>query len=184
MDADRIPRVAAVASAFFVASLIHVPIGPSSAHLVLNGLAGLLLGWAAFPALLVALLLQAVFFQFGGLTTLGVNVMNMALPAVLCHYLFRRAVRRGGGTSAAVAGALAGGGAIFLACLFWAACLATAGESFAGVIVAGLLAHSAVIPVEGALTGAAVAFLRRVRPETLEGSLGQEKDHAMRSPIS
>ena len=46
--------------AIFVASLVHVPVGPSSMHLVLNGLLGLLLGWAAFPAILVGLLLQAV----------------------------------------------------------------------------------------------------------------------------
>jgi cobalt/nickel transport system permease protein len=39
-----------------VASLIHVPIGPSNAHLILNGLVGLLLGWGAFPAILVALI--------------------------------------------------------------------------------------------------------------------------------
>lgn len=36
-------------AAFFVASLIHVPIGFSSAHLILNGLLGVVLGWAAFP---------------------------------------------------------------------------------------------------------------------------------------
>ena len=35
-------------AAFFVASLIHVPIGFSSAHLILNGLLGVVLGWAAF----------------------------------------------------------------------------------------------------------------------------------------
>ena len=35
-------------------------------HLVLNGLMGLLLGWLAVPAILVALFLQALLFQFGG----------------------------------------------------------------------------------------------------------------------
>ena len=43
-------------AAFFVASLIHVPIGFSSAHLILNGLLGVVLGWAAFPVIFVALL--------------------------------------------------------------------------------------------------------------------------------
>ena len=38
-------------AAFFVASLIHVPIGFSSAHLILNGLLGVVLGWAAFPVI-------------------------------------------------------------------------------------------------------------------------------------
>ena len=43
MDYDRIPQVAIMSSAFFVASLIHVPSGPASVHLVLNGLTGLVL---------------------------------------------------------------------------------------------------------------------------------------------
>ena len=84
LDMENTPKVAVLSSAFFVASLIHVPIGPTSVHLVLNGLVGFLLGWISFPALLVALLLQAVLFQFGGITTLGVNTVVMALPAVAC----------------------------------------------------------------------------------------------------
>ncbi|NHZ72019.1 MAG: cobalamin biosynthesis protein CbiM, partial [Aquificales bacterium] len=32
----------------------------------------------AFPAILVALTLQALLFQFGGFTVLGVNTFNMA----------------------------------------------------------------------------------------------------------
>ncbi|NJO54348.1 MAG: cobalt transporter CbiM, partial [Bacteroidales bacterium] len=89
MPTDRIPAAGVLSATFFVASLIHVPIGPSSVHLILNGLAGLVLGWAAFPALFVGLLLQAVFFGFGGLTVLGVNTLNIALPAVIVFYLCR-----------------------------------------------------------------------------------------------
>ncbi len=82
LDYDRIAQSGILAASFFVAALIHVPVGPSSVHLILNGIVGLLLGWAAFPIILVALLLQAVLFQFGGITTLGVNTVIMALPAV------------------------------------------------------------------------------------------------------
>jgi len=106
MDHERVPRVALLTSALFVASLIHVKVGPSSAHLVLNGLAGLILGWAIFPAFLVALLLQAVLFGFGGLTTLGVNTFDLALPGVVCYYLFGCAIR---GSLPAVAGRQAHG---------------------------------------------------------------------------
>ena len=56
-DYDRIAKAGILSAAFFVASLIHVPIGPSNVHLILNGIVGLLLGWTAFPAILVALLL-------------------------------------------------------------------------------------------------------------------------------
>src|SRR4030042_6506194 len=85
---------AVLSSAFFVASLIRVPIGPSSVHLVLNGLVGVLLGWMAFPSILVALALQALLFQFGGFTSLGVNTFNMAAPAVMAYYLFNFLIRK------------------------------------------------------------------------------------------
>ena len=62
---EKIPTAGVLSASFFVAALIHVPLGPSSVHLVLNGLAGIVLGWVAFPALFVGLLLQAVFFGFG-----------------------------------------------------------------------------------------------------------------------
>ena len=58
----EVPKVAILSSVFFVASLIHVPVGPSSVHLILNGIIGLLLGWSAFPAMLVALSLLSVLF--------------------------------------------------------------------------------------------------------------------------
>src|SRR4030042_7022817 len=88
MSYDKIPQVAVLSSAFFIASLIHVPVGPSAAHLVLNGFLGILLGWMAFPSILVALSLQALLFQFGGFTPLGVNTVNMAPPAIIAYYLF------------------------------------------------------------------------------------------------
>ena len=48
---DRaIPRAAILSAAFFTASLISVPVGPSSVHLLLSGLMGIMLGIAIFPA--------------------------------------------------------------------------------------------------------------------------------------
>ena len=91
MDSEKVELVGVLSSAFFVASLIHVPVGPSAVLLVLNGLLGLLLGWTAFPAILVGLALQALLFQFNGLTTFGINTFNMAMPVVCCYYLFAEA---------------------------------------------------------------------------------------------
>ena len=64
IDPDDIMPAAMLSSAFFVAGLVHVPIGPGSAHLMLIGLLGIMLGWIAFPAILTALFLQVLFFQF------------------------------------------------------------------------------------------------------------------------
>jgi cobalt/nickel transport system permease protein len=167
MDYQRLPQTALLASAFFVASLVHVPIGPTKAHLVLNGLVGLLLGCGAFPALFVGLALQAVVFQYGGLTTLGINTLNMALPALVCHWLFARAVANGSGKTAAMAGFSAGALAVFLAALMVALTLVTAGESLTRVAWLVILANLPVMVLEGVLTAMVVGFLRKVRPALL-----------------
>ena len=38
IDMDGIPKVAVMTAAFFVASLIHIPIGPTSVHLLFIGI--------------------------------------------------------------------------------------------------------------------------------------------------
>lgn len=90
---DEIPKIALLTAAFFVASLIHVRVGPTSVHLLLNGLLGVLLGWRVFLAIPVGLLLQVMLIQHGGFTTLGVNTCVMAFPALLGWTLFA-ALRR------------------------------------------------------------------------------------------
>jgi cobalt/nickel transport system permease protein len=164
LDEERIVPVAVMASSLFVASLIHVPIGPASAHLVLNGLAGLILGWAIFPAMLVALLLQVLFFGYGGLTTLGMNTLNMALPGVLCFMLLRPAMK--GGKSVFLVGFSAGVLAIAMAVLMLCLTLVTAGRGIVPLAQGVFLAHIPVMIAEGLVTGSAVSFLYRVRPET------------------
>ncbi len=166
LDYDRLMTVAILAAAFFVGSLIHIPIGPSSAHLIVNGLLGVILGWAAFPAILVALMLQSVLFQYGGFTVLGVNAFNMAFPAVLSFLLLRPLLSRPGRMRAAAAfccGALSVAGAALLT----AASLAFTDEGFLQAAQLLFLAHVPVMIVEGIVTALAISFLSRVRPEIL-----------------
>ncbi|WP_299425159.1 cobalt transporter CbiM [uncultured Shimia sp.] len=171
LDIDRIPTAGVLSASFFVASLIHVPIGPSSVHLILNGLAGLLLGWAAFPALFVGLLLQAVFFGFGGLTVLGVNAFNIAMPAVLAWMIFGRLIGRGSPVQGAIWGGLGGAFAIAATTLFVAVSLALTGDEFLPAAKLVFFAHIPVMVIEAVLTGFAVLLARKVKPELfLKGS--------------
>ncbi|MDY7033081.1 MAG: cobalt transporter CbiM [Thermodesulfobacteriota bacterium] len=163
----KIPQVAIMSSAFFVASLIHVPIGPSSVHLILNGMTGLLLGLAAFPAILVAIVLQAILFQFGGITTLGVNTFNMAFPAIVCFYLFSHGVNHKNTMTSISCAFGCGFVAVLLGGIMVATSLIFAGESFIQVAKLTLVAHFPVMIIEGILTAFCVGFLRRVRPEIL-----------------
>ena len=168
LDYDRIPQVAVLSAAFFIASLVHVPIGPSSAHLVLNGLLGLLLGWVAFPAILIGLLLQAALFQYGGLTSLGVNTVVMALPAVICFLMFRTGVKSKNELLSLVFAFLCGSGAILLSSLMVALSLALTEESFLSVGKVIVLAHLPVMAIEGLITTVCFRFLKKVKPEILE----------------
>jgi cobalt/nickel transport system permease protein len=168
IDYEAIPRVAILSAAFFVASLIHVPVGPVGVHLVLNGLMGLLLGWMAVPAILIALFLQALLFQFGGLTVLGVNTVTMAAPAVICFYGYRGLLRRPG-LPAAVAAFACGVTGILVSGLLVAAALITTGQAFLQVAELVLLAHVPVMIIEGIMTLFIFLFLKKVRPEMLEG---------------
>lgn len=169
LDYDQIARAGILAAAFFVASLIHVPLGPSSVHLILNGIVGLLLGWTAFPVILVALLLQAILFQFGGLTTLGVNTVVMATPAVIVFYVFGPFVQKKTALATTMAFAC-GFGAVLGSGLLVAAALVFSESGFlkaAGLIVG---AHVPVMIIEGFVTAFCVAFLKKVQPSLLAGT--------------
>ena len=166
LDYDQIAKAGMLSAVFFVASLVHVPIGPSNAHLILNGLVGLLLGWGSFPAILVALILQAVFFQFGGITTLGVNTVIMALPATICYLIFGRFVGRNSRASA-IAAFACGSLSVLLSGLLVASALIFTEENFLKVSAVIIAVHIPVMIIEGIVTALCVAFLRKVRPEML-----------------
>lgn len=167
IDYDKVMNISLLTSTFFVASLIHVPLGPGSVHLVLGGLMGILLGWISFPAILVALFLQMIFFQYGGLVVLGVNTTAMALPAVLCSYLFRSWFIQNGKKRQVAA----------FSCGFFSVLLSSALMALAlfstdrGFLQASLLIIAAQIPlmfIEGIITMFAVSFLAKVQPEFLQ----------------
>ena len=166
---DRLPLAALLGAAFFVAGTIHVPVGPGSVHLVLNGLAGLLLGWAVFPVLCVALLLQAALFSFGGFAVLGANLLAVALPGVAAHYLLRgqlgpAATQRQAMLAGAASGVIGIGGAVLMIGSLLAM---SGGRSFGELIVLFSLAHLPVMAVDAAIGAFTVAALLRMLPQSL-----------------
>ena len=174
---EDVPKAALLTAAFFVASWIHIPVPPASVHLILNGLLGAILGYFAFPAVLIGLFFQAVMFGHGGLTTLGVNAVIMGLPAIMAHYIFR--LRRLGNKDSrrktAVFGFFAGAVAIGISVAFFVVILLTSipAELDAGTeqkaIYTLALAQLPLVIIEGIITSMLVVFLRRVRPGILEG---------------
>jgi cobalt/nickel transport system permease protein len=90
---SEVPFLALISAAFFVASLIHIRTGPTSVHLLLNGLAGVVLGRRSSLAIAVGLTLQAVLIGHGGFSSLGINICVMAIPALAAAALYRWALR-------------------------------------------------------------------------------------------
>lgn len=176
----NVPKAALLTAAFFVASWIHIPVPPTSVHLVLNGLLGVILGWFAFPAILIGLLFQAIMFQHGGLTTLGVNAAMMGIPALIAFGIFQlrlRVANRESERASAFFGFVAAAMGFGLSVVIFYVLLITtipadlnvAAESAATGALA--LAHIPVMLIEGGLTAMLVVFLMRVKPELLGGSL-------------
>jgi len=167
LDYARIPQAAVLAAAFFVASLLTVPVGPSSVHLLLNGLMGVLLGWAAVPAVLVALLLQAVFFGYGGLLVLGVNAFNIAAPALLCSLLIAPRLHAAQGRALFAWGALAGATGVLLTGALLCLSLLLSGPEYRPASTVVLFTYLPLMLAEAAVTGAALRFIQRVAPKLL-----------------
>jgi len=165
-DYSRLTTTAVLSSVFFVGSLVHVPLGPGSVHLILNGLIGLFLGWGAFPALLIALLLQAILFWFGGVAVLGVNVFDMAFPAVICHFAFRGLIDKSP-TLRWIGSFCCGAFSVAGAALCTALALGFTDEGFLASAKILFLAHIPVMVLEGIITALVVAFVFKSRPELL-----------------
>jgi cobalt/nickel transport system permease protein len=182
---EEIPRIALLSAAFFVASQIHVRVGPSSVHLLLNGLVGLILGWRAALAIPVGLMLQAVLLGHGGVTTLGINSCVMFLPALLAWQLFallqRVTIIRGWWF---FIGLFVGTVAVFATLILNYLVLVFGGreewEPLARVI---FLAHAPIVVIEGIVSGFTVGFLVRVKPEMLGMTL-PEKTECSVDPVS
>lgn len=165
---DEIPRIGVLSAAFFVGSSIHIPLAvlPTSVHLILNGLVGVVLGRRAPLAVTVGLFLQFLLLAHGGQTTLGLNSCIIGLPAVIagtCYPILKKL-----GLSPFVRGVLLGAGAAagavtlnFLALLFGGE------EDWQLLARLVLLAHIPVVIVEGLLLGVIVQYLEKVKPEML-----------------
>jgi cobalt/nickel transport system permease protein len=124
----------------------------------------------AFPSILVALSLQALLFQFGGFTVLGVNTIIMATPALLAYMLFSPLLKKQNLSVIGAAGFFAGLTGIAAGALLIAVALITTGESFTNVAKVIFIAHIPIMVIEGIITAFCVLFLKRVKPEILEVS--------------
>lgn len=167
LDEEEIPRTAILSAAFFAVSLFAVPVGPSSVHLLLGGLMGLILGSAIFPAIFVALLLQSVMFGFGGLTSLGVNTFNIACPGALVGVLLAPAIARAGPSRAALLAGVGSAVAVAATGALVALSLALSSTDYVASAKVMTATYLPLMIVEGLVAGFCVSFVKKVKPELL-----------------
>ena len=87
-----IPLLSVFAAFSFLVMMFNLPLpGGTTGHAVGVSIAAIILGpWASILAVSIALLIQALFFGDGGITTLGANCFNMAIVGSLVGYFAYR----------------------------------------------------------------------------------------------
>ncbi|MDV0447331.1 Cobalt transport protein CbiM [Methanosarcinaceae archaeon Ag5] len=189
---QKIPQIAVMTAAFFVACMFRIPLPPTSLHLVLAGLVGILLGPFAFVCIFIGLLLQALLLGNGGLAVLGVNTFIMGFPALLGYLVFVALSKK---TNYAISGAVASVFAILISTLILGVVLIFGGITFGSIdsvqafasqfailesvmkTLAGspwlltfallIIMNLPLMIVEGIISGLIVPFIAKVKPEML-----------------
>jgi len=160
LQSREIPRMGVFAAALFSVSLLHFPLGGTSLHPGLYGLAGLILGRRVLPVLYVTLLFQSFIFQHGGLLALGFNTLLISSGALSGWLLwdFLKLPERTKAFSCGFCGILVP--AFLVSCLFL---LLDYGKG----MVFLLTLYLPVAVIEGIVTVLVCAFFRRVQPGLL-----------------
>lgn len=180
LDERTAPLAGLVAAFIFAVQMLNFPVAAgTSGHLLGGALAAILVGpCTGVLCVSVVLLMQGILFADGGLTALGVNVMNMAVVTVVVAYaVFRGLLRllpdtRRSATVAAFAGALLSvpGAAVMFTLLY--ALGGTTDVSPGKVFTAMVGVHVLIGIGEAAITAATVGAVLAVRPDLVHGARG------------
>lgn len=170
----QIPLMATLTAMFFAAQMMNYPIiGGTTAHLLGGPIVALTLGpYAGMISMTIILLIQALFFGDGGITTLGANVWNMGVIGVFIPYAVfvfiakirrsRRALLIGAFTGAFLGDVLA---AVFAGLELGSSSIFPYAASIA---VATMVIHHSFIGIgEGIVTAGVLRFLLKTRPDLL-----------------
>jgi cobalt/nickel transport system permease protein len=177
LEEKQVALAGLVAAFIFAVQMLNFPVAAgTSGHLLGGVLAAVLIGpWAGALCVSVVLMVQALFAD-GGLTALGMNVLNMALVTALGGYAIFAVLRRmlpATRTSIVVASGIAAGLSVPLsaaAFLVEFALGGTAPVSMSAVVNAMLGVHLLIGIGEGIITAATVSLVLGVRPDLVHGA--------------
>jgi len=172
------PLAGLVAAYIFAVQMLNFPVAAgTSGHLLGGALAAVLVGpWAGALCVAVVLLVQGLLFADGGLSALGLNVINMALVTAWGGYavflLLRRAMPATK-TSVTVSAGIAAGISVVLASLAFVVeyAIGGAGGASVGTVLAAMVGVHTLIGVgEGVITALTVGVVLGVRPDLVYGA--------------
>jgi cobalt/nickel transport system permease protein len=172
------PLAGLVAAYIFAVQMLNFPVAAgTSGHLLGGALAAVLVGpWAGALCVAVVLLVQGLLFADGGLSALGLNVINMALVTAWGGYavflLLRRAMPATK-TSVTVSAGIAAGISVVLASLAFVVeyAIGGAGGASVGTVLAAMMGVHTLIGIgEGIITALTVGVVLGVRPDLVYGA--------------
>ena len=178
LEDKQAPLAGLVAAFVFAVQMLTFPVATgTSGHLLGGVLAAVLVGpWAGAICITLVLLVQALFFADGGLSALGLNVLNMAIVGGMGGYLIFAAIRKVLPRSrVAVAGAAAVAAflSVVLASIafFVEYALGGQGNASLGAVFAAMVGVHALIGIgEAVITALAVSAVLAVRPDLVYGA--------------
>jgi cobalt/nickel transport system permease protein len=166
LNERELPALGVMAAFIFAAQMVNFPVmGGTSGHLLGAALAAVVLGpYSAGLIITTVLIVQCLFFQDGGLTALGANILNMAVAAPLVANFVYNFVKKfkfaGSGT---VATFLAAWFSVMAAAFMTSVELAFSGTVSLGTVLPPMMVVHAVIGIgEGLITSVAVAYIGRI----------------------
>lgn len=177
--AEKEIALAGMTAAFvFAVQMMNFPVAAgTSGHLMGGVLAAVLVGpWVAVLCLTTVLVVQCLLFADGGLSALGLNIVNMALVGCLGGWLvFRglRAVLPRNHAGVVVASGIAAGVSVVLSSVAFTieyAVGGTADVSLRAVLAAMVGVHALIGIGEGVITAAVVAAVLAARPDLVYGA--------------
>jgi cobalt/nickel transport system permease protein len=186
LDERRVPLAGLVAAFVFAVQMLNFPVATgTSGHLLGGALAAVLVG-PAVGAVCVSVVLgvQALLFADGGLSALGLNVINMALLTAFGGYAIFVVVRRvlpRAQSSVALASGIAAAVSVVISALAFTVEYAVGGTGTASVsTVAGAMVgvHVLIGIGEGVITGLVVGAVLATRPDLVWGARDLALDRA------
>ncbi|ODS42189.1 MAG: cobalamin biosynthesis protein CbiM [Candidatus Altiarchaeales archaeon IMC4] len=169
----HIPMMGVLAAFIFAGQMLNTPVaGGTSGHMLGGVLSASILGpLAASVIMATVFIVQAIFFQDGGITTLGANIFNMGfIGTIFGYYVYRSVSGAIGGQRGRYIGlGVAAWLAVVLASAACAIELAASGTVPLNVALPAMVGiHSIVGLIEAGITIAAVSYIMKTRPDLLE----------------